>query len=292
MKRSFVLMSVCLMLYLTSCMGSTSGPQVWVDQPLEENNPVNTDPLILQAHASDVEGVANILFFVDNTEIQRVTTGGERLGSATVEWTPPGPGTYVIQVKASNHTGIMGAPARVVVIVRDEITEPKEENETPDESILPTPSLSPTTTPSLSPTTTPSPPTVTPSITPKLDTHTPSPPPTITPTPDTIAPVIFSITLSPSEITVDSSGCTGEPRTSTSTLDVYDAGGIAEVKANWSIGDESGMVYYSTEDGTTFSGTFGSVSTHGTMEINGVVIDNAGNETPFVHSLTVNLCID
>ena len=64
------------------------------------------------------------------------------------------------------------------------------------------------------------------------------------------------------------------------------------MSAAWNLGSLSGTVPYFTSDGTTYVGTFGPVDQNGTMEVYGSVVDKAGNWTPFVHTITVQPCID
>jgi hypothetical protein len=62
-------------------------------------------PLILQAHAVDADGVSTIEFLVFDDLITGVPTGGTRLEDASIEWTPPGPGLYTLNVRATDTQG-------------------------------------------------------------------------------------------------------------------------------------------------------------------------------------------
>jgi hypothetical protein len=363
-----------LLCFLTACGGPGGGPQTWIDRPLEEDNPVPVKALTIQAHASDADGVASVEFFVDDQSINVVSVDGGRLSSALVEWTPPGPGTYIVSVEGTDNAGNTGASARTTVVVGGEqemtAAEPKQEPEVeeqepeveaeeeedvaeseppvePEEpggpiakvkqnsncragtdavfeivAILmkgqqvPVVGKSPSSdylvvaepaqgrtcwiaanfvdvqgvlsqVAIIQP-----PPLPVVEEPPEVPPEEPPEPP-----PDTIDPFIVTITISPSTITSEGGGCPSKPRTSISTLSVYDEGGIASVSAAWFIGTEFGTVYYSTSDGSTYTGVFGPVNPEvadpiGTMNIHGSVVDHAGNWTPFVHSITVEACID
>jgi hypothetical protein len=112
------------------------------------------------------------------------------------------------------------------------------------------------------------------------------------PPPDTIDPIIVAIDISPGTVTQLGGGCYGDPRTSISTLSVYDESGIEKVSASWWFGLEFGIVHYSTSDGNTFTGEYGPFDDLGTVDILGSVVDNAGNWTNFVQHITVEPCIE
>ncbi|MGD8865082.1 MAG: hypothetical protein PVI81_05785 [Anaerolineales bacterium] len=370
MRSKFWIFPFALLLSLTlsSCGSQGAGPRTWIDWPLEENNPVEVEPILVMAHSSDADGVGSMVFSVDGSEITESSLGGGRLESASFEWMPPGPGKYILSVFGTDGSGARGAAASVEVSVgSDEILfalEPTATVERTVESVTPTRKPTKMGTPTL---TAPPPPeereepsgTLTKNancrrgastafdivaillqgqtvpivgkspdqyylvvIEPTYDRQcwlatnlvdvtgnlaqvsviqppplpitvtVTSSPTTPAPPPDTNPPVITSITLSPSTITVSGGGCAGEPRTSTSTLSIYEPGGISSVSASWTLGSLSGTVPYFTSDGTTYVGSFGPVDNHGTMEIYGSVVDKAGNWTPFVQSLTVQPCID
>ncbi|MBT7600203.1 MAG: hypothetical protein HN560_03925, partial [Anaerolineae bacterium] len=105
-----------LVLILSACGVPTSGPQAWLDWPLD-NAIVPIAPLTIQAHASDSDGISRFKFEVDGSSIANVKVDGSRLGEASIEWTPPGPGTYLISVQTVDKSGNPGvvATARVTV---------------------------------------------------------------------------------------------------------------------------------------------------------------------------------
>ena len=102
MKKTFG--AILIILILSSCTmpgGEGPSPVAWIDRPLDGTT-VPLAPLILQAHAVDANGVAKIEFLVSNSLISGVATGGGRMEEASIEWTPPEPGVYIINVRARN----------------------------------------------------------------------------------------------------------------------------------------------------------------------------------------------
>jgi len=110
MKR-FIFAALIGWLIFTStsaCHQTTGGPRTWIDQPLEDSIfPIET--LILQAHASDSDGISEIHFLIDSQEYKTVTVNGNRMEHAAVEWLPPAYGEYLIGAKAVNNSGNEGA---------------------------------------------------------------------------------------------------------------------------------------------------------------------------------------
>lgn len=84
--------------------GGGAGPMVWIDRPLDGKS-VPLAPLVLQAHAADADGISQIEFLVFDSLIGSMTTGGTRLEEASIEWTPPGPGMYTLNVRAMDTRG-------------------------------------------------------------------------------------------------------------------------------------------------------------------------------------------
>jgi len=116
-RRILLLTSMILALVtLSACSNSTLGPTTWIDQPLVGTHaPLAT--LTIMAHASDADGVATIEFFLSEELLAAVGAGGGRLGQASVEWAPPGPGVYNIVARAIDTPGNYGPPASVLITV-------------------------------------------------------------------------------------------------------------------------------------------------------------------------------
>jgi hypothetical protein len=119
-----------------------------------------------------------------------------------------------------------------------------------------------------------------------------SPPP---PPEDTIPPEILASYANPSLIYQDYP-CSGYPVTGQSIVQAADDSGISSVKATWTIRNQSGNqvasgnLGYSSNDGTTFKAQFGPSSYTGSITINGVVTDNAGNQSTFSQMVQIDYC--
>ncbi len=107
-------LTILLISVLCACGGPTQGPTAWFDQPLEGGQ-FPMAAIVLQAHASDADGVAAIQFFHDETLLGEVSTGAQRLGDASLEWTPLEAGSYTLLARAADSHGNYG-PAAVVHI--------------------------------------------------------------------------------------------------------------------------------------------------------------------------------
>jgi hypothetical protein len=82
-------------------------------------------PLIIQAHASDSDGVADLEFFVFDDLLATIPSNG-RLGDASVEWVPSKPGIYLIGARAIDSQGNPGALVTSEIVV-GELTESEEQ---------------------------------------------------------------------------------------------------------------------------------------------------------------------
>lgn len=113
-----MLSPLLLVVGLSGCSPQSGGPRVWVDQPLEgETLPMGRVTLL--AHAADVDGLRSIEFRVDDAPVGEVAVDAERFGEAGLEWLPPGPGTYSLEVVAFDAAGGRGTSARVTIIIAD-----------------------------------------------------------------------------------------------------------------------------------------------------------------------------
>ncbi|MBM3126292.1 MAG: hypothetical protein FJZ87_14695, partial [Chloroflexi bacterium] len=113
--------AVWILLILTGCTmpgGEAGGPMVWIDRPLDGTT-VPLAPLILQAHAVDSDGITKIEFLISDSPIGSVSTEGARMEEASIEWTPPEPGIYELNVRATDTLGNTNArtPANVQIVV-------------------------------------------------------------------------------------------------------------------------------------------------------------------------------
>ena len=103
-------------LVLVACGAPGQGPRTWLDRPLD-GAALPLEPVTVQAHASDADGVASFEFFVDDVLLVTAPGGGGRLGEATVGWTPTTIGTYNIRARAIDSQSNIGSEATSLVTV-------------------------------------------------------------------------------------------------------------------------------------------------------------------------------
>jgi len=100
----FIVAALILALAACNLQASELGPTTWIDRPLDGDH-VPLASLTIQVHASDADGVATIEFFVFDSLLASVPAGGGRLGNASIEWMPPAPGVYTLNVRATDTQG-------------------------------------------------------------------------------------------------------------------------------------------------------------------------------------------
>jgi hypothetical protein len=228
MRQSIIRYVTVLLLglWLTACSTPTQGPTTWLDRPLDGDK-VPLEPLTIQAHASDADGVARFEFFVSEALLATEPGGGGRFGDAQVRWTPSVPGMYLVRARALDNQGNIGPDAISYITVGELITTP-----TPVPLVTGSPTPTPVVT--IPPTPTPAvtiPPTPTPVVTiPPTPTPVMTIPPTPTPPPVCPgAPVLAFFTANPSTITAGQSSTLSWGKVDNATSAVIDQGigGIA-----------------------------------------------------------------
>jgi hypothetical protein len=264
---------------LAGCGASPgSGPQTWIDQPLD-NSYISEGAVQIQAHASDSNGVSSIRFSIDGNQINEVGASGARLGHGTVEWTPPGPGIYHVMVQAVDGTGNSGEITQVTITYGTAVTLP----------VLPTSEIEETVDATA---TQVSVPTATPQV---VNTDTPLPP-TAAPTKDTSPPSLQSASVLPElpdYILIQGTGCESVPRTATVTVAATDPSGITSVTVFWNVSGDTGDAALSFIGSNTYQGQAGPVSQTGVMSLFAIVEDNAGNQAlSGVMTVDVKNCIN
>jgi len=145
MKQALVRCSVILLaiLGLAACGAETQGPMTWLDRPLDGDK-FSLEPLTIQAHASDADGVTRIEFFVGYNLLATVPGSGTRFSEAKAGWTPAVPGTYTIRARAVDIQGHVGPDAIAQITVGD-VTP------TSTVTVTPSPTLTLTPTPTIPP---------------------------------------------------------------------------------------------------------------------------------------------
>ena len=116
MKKKGLFFIMIITLMLSSCGVPGAGPQTWLDRPLADTTfPIA--PLIIQAHASDANGVSSFEFYVDDALLSSVEASGGRLGEASLEWTPIEAGIYTVKARAADMQGNFGSTTSVQIRV-------------------------------------------------------------------------------------------------------------------------------------------------------------------------------
>ena len=86
---------------------------------------VDLGAVVVYSHASDPGGVAELELYVDG-ELARVdaaTDGNQNLTAFEQVWTPPGNGSYILQVRAKNGNGSFGFFSILVHLILGEIAQ-------------------------------------------------------------------------------------------------------------------------------------------------------------------------
>ena len=141
--KKFMLAHILAMVLLASACTPTPAPQpqhqTWIDKPLQ-NMSIPDAPYTLVFHAASTNGISEFEVSVDGVVEATVapqTTGpggnGTTLFYAEHVWTPPGPGSYLIQVRSVNGAGDESNAAQVNVTVLGEgfAYEPEPTDEEP-----------------------------------------------------------------------------------------------------------------------------------------------------------------
>jgi hypothetical protein len=115
-------MGILLTLLLSACQQAGAGPRTWIDQPLDDST-FPLQPIILQAHASDSDGVDSIEFYLEDQTLIHADAGGGRLGQAMYEWLPPGEGEYTIFARSTDTIGNTGMAASSFIIIGDKFAQ-------------------------------------------------------------------------------------------------------------------------------------------------------------------------
>lgn len=125
MKKTFLISTLAILLASASACTPTPAPQsqTWIDKPLQ-NMTLPVAPYTIGFHAASLNGITDFEVSVNgvveaNVPPQMTGPGGNgtTLFYAEHVWTPPGPGSYQIQVRAMNGYSVYGPPAQVDVTV-------------------------------------------------------------------------------------------------------------------------------------------------------------------------------
>lgn len=132
---------------MCACSAPTSnGTYAWIDVPLDGLALAAVQPITIEGHAASPQGISRVEIWIDGLLLTTITDPPSKgtLASFHTPWTPPGAGTYTIQVVAYDSNGQFSDPdsARVSFGVTQEAPTPSAP---PTET--PTPMLTETPTP-------------------------------------------------------------------------------------------------------------------------------------------------
>jgi hypothetical protein len=101
----------------TSIATSSGGVHVWVDQPVTSAL-LPVAPFTLRAHATRAGGgIVKMAFLVNSLEVGNAGTDpAEVIVTAEADWTPPGPGQYLVQAQAFSAEGVNTSEASLVCV--------------------------------------------------------------------------------------------------------------------------------------------------------------------------------
>jgi hypothetical protein len=130
MKKIVLFSALAAIMVLTTACDPTAAPQpqhqTWIDKPLPSVS-IPDAPYNIVFHAASTNGISEFEVSLDGAVEANVTpqtTGpggnGTTLFHAEHLWTPPGPGTYQIQVRSMNGAGDYGPAVQVNVTVLGE----------------------------------------------------------------------------------------------------------------------------------------------------------------------------
>lgn len=117
-KRYLFLILFLASLVLISCTQETELlPRVWVDSPREGAAISSAQPVLVHSHAFARAGIAEVVLSVDGQPYTRSVPveEGADFSEFQQEWLPPGDGTYILQLVAYDHEGVMSNPATLTV---------------------------------------------------------------------------------------------------------------------------------------------------------------------------------
>lgn len=92
---------------------TTAGPAAWIDDPLDGSAlPADVGEVVVVAHATDPDGIVEVVLSVDGTDVDAATMSADDLVTADdLRWTPDGPGTYELRVVGRDPGGATTPPA-------------------------------------------------------------------------------------------------------------------------------------------------------------------------------------
>ena len=121
-------------------LAEVTGPQAWFDAPLPNTVCYPPSPCQVVVHGSDPGGLTQFEFVVNGKVESTIPSPDTQDSLVTLshDWTPPGPGTYALQIRAQNKGGKWSNFASTTVVVGS------QEATTPVATASPTATMTPT----------------------------------------------------------------------------------------------------------------------------------------------------
>lgn len=152
-RHTFACACALLAILITACgaaqdQAANESIQTWIDAPLNNDSiPLETYPLLM--HSNSPQGIKSFQLSVDGQVLDEfppepvlAASGEASLYSASYDWMPPEPGSYVLSVRPLGTDGTFGPSAVAQVTVIGEYTDLS--NFTPEVTPEPTATLTAT----------------------------------------------------------------------------------------------------------------------------------------------------
>ncbi len=98
------------------------GPRAWFDAPLDGTY-LAEGPVRIVAHAADPDGIVEVQLSVGGKVTQTIDAGGEQLVEVTMDWAPPGKGTFDLTVLGLDNHQHKTLPDTVTVHIGEDPTQ-------------------------------------------------------------------------------------------------------------------------------------------------------------------------
>ncbi len=140
------LIIILLLTLLAACTPGENTPRIWVDTPKDGTHYDKAIPLTIVAHASNSGGIGYVTLGVNGIPYTQQTPAesGAKFSAFNYEWTPPGDGSYTLELIAYDIHGVSGGRAfsRIQVgrMIQEDLTLVVPEEEVTLEDITPSPS--------------------------------------------------------------------------------------------------------------------------------------------------------
>lgn len=114
------LLSACTSQSVSNTAG-VLGPQSWIDAPLDGTSFPPSPIIEITSHSTDPLHIVQVELSVNGQVVQSSPSANsaQTLALTTHLWSPPGPGNYILLVRAQNSASVWGDSAKSVVTIGD-----------------------------------------------------------------------------------------------------------------------------------------------------------------------------